>query len=201
MGVVAAVDSRRMASEASPWKRRTPSEALRAAVQAWSPRSYEARLVFAALVSGILAAWAHLSSLWAVISAILILQPDPVETRRNSLLRFAATLIGGAASVGIVALGAQGIWAFILAMVVTCTVCAALGLEEGLRPACVTTAVLLIRPQSELVESAELRFAFQRILAVLAGGAVALAVAYLPGWRPDAGTAARGGATPSDTGR
>src|SRR5512132_2502940 len=129
-----------------PALRRTVLEGLRAAVQAWSPRSYEARLVVTALLAGALAGWVHLSALWAIISAILVLQPDPVATRRNSVSRFVATMIGGAASVGAVVLGLEGTPAFLVALVVTCTVCAAFSLEEGLRPACVCTAVLLVGP-------------------------------------------------------
>ncbi len=181
-----------MTDDAQPAARRTPGEALRDAVLAWSPRAYEARLVFTAVAAGLLARWAHLSSLWAVISAILVLQPDPVATRRNSLMRFVATVIGGAASVGAVALRLEGSLAFVAALAVTATLCAALGLEEGLRPACVTTAVLLIRPQTHVGQSEELRFALERILAVIGGGVVALAVAYLPGWRPEAAGTARG---------
>ena len=172
--------------------RRTVLEGLRAALLAWSPRSYEARLVVTALLTGVLARWAHLSALWAIISAILVLQPDPVATRRNSLSRFAATLIGGAASVGAVAVGLEGTPAFFLALVVTCTVCAALGLEEGLRPGCVCTAVLLVGPQAHVPEMQEIRFAVDRILAVIGGAVVALAMSYVPGWRPEAASAAGG---------
>jgi uncharacterized membrane protein YgaE (UPF0421/DUF939 family) len=172
--------------------RQTVVEGLRAALLAWSPRSYEARLVVTCLLAGALARWVHLSALWAIISAILVLQPDPVATRRNSVSRFVATLIGGAASVGAVALGLEGTAAFLVALVVTCTVCAGFGLEEGLRPACVCTAVLLVGSQSHVPEVQELRFAVDRILAVLGGAVVALAVSYLPGWRPEAASAARG---------
>src|SRR5215475_2119130 len=105
---------------------RTWKAALRDVAQAWSPRAYEARLVFTAVVAGLLARWAHLSPLWAIISAILVLQPDPVATRRNSVVRFVATVLGGAASVGAVWLGLQGTAAFLVALIVTCTLCAAL---------------------------------------------------------------------------
>lgn len=162
---------------------RTFRSALRAAVFAWSPRAYEFRLVCAALIAGGLARWAHLSMLWAIISAILVLQPDPRMTQHNTGVRFVATLIGGAASVGVVALGLRGVPAFAVALVVTCTVCAALALEEGLRPACVATAVLLIRPEASMSQAEELRFAIDRILAVLGGGVVSLVVAHIPGWR------------------
>ena len=171
-------------SPANP--RRSLRTALRAAVLAWSPRAYEFRLVCAALLAGVLARWAHLSMLWAIISAILVLQPDPQATRRNTLIRFIATLIGGAASVGVVALGLRGVPAFAVALVVTCTICAALALEEGLRPACVATAVLLIRPDAPATQAEELRFAIDRILAVTGGGVVSLLIAQIPGWRlPD----------------
>jgi uncharacterized membrane protein YgaE (UPF0421/DUF939 family) len=131
----------------------------------------------------VLARWAHLSMLWAIVSAILVLQPDPQATQRNTLIRFVATLIGGAASVGVVALGLRGVPAFAVALVVTCTVCAALALEEGLRPACVATAVLLIRPDAPATQAEELRFAIDRILAVTGGGVVSLLIAQIPGWR------------------
>ena len=75
-------------------------------------------------------------------------------------------------------------------MVVTVTVCAALNLEEGLRPACAARPWL--GAQSHVPEVQELRFAVDRILAVLGGGAVALAISYVPGWRPEAAAAARG---------
>jgi len=182
-----------MDGERPPIIRRDLRGALRDAVRAWSPRAYEARLVFTAIVAGLLAKWLGLSGLWAIISAVLVLQPDPVATRLNSLTRFAATMIGAVASVGAVAIGLQGIPAFLLALVVTCTVCAALALEEGLRPGVVCTAVLLIRPDGPVTQAAELHFAVDRILAVIGGGIVALAVAYLPGCRADAADSARGG--------
>ena len=168
--------------------RSSAAASLRAAVFAWSPRAYEFRLVLAALIAGGLARWAHLSSLWAIVSAILVLQPDRRATQRNTQVRFVATLIGGAASVGVVALGLRGIPAFAVALVLTCSVCAALALEEGLRPACVATAVLLIRPDAPATQAEELRFALDRILAVLGGGVVSLVVAHIPGWRPPART-------------
>ena len=188
-----------MTDTPQPEHRRTLAEALRDAVLAWSPRAYEARLVFTAVVAGLLARWLQLSALWAIISAILVLQPDPVATRRNSLVRFAATAIGAMASVGAVALGLEGTWAFLLALVVTCTLCAAFGLEEGLRPGCVCTAVLLIRPEGPLARADEIHFAVDRILAVICGAVVALGVAYLPGWRSGAAATARG-SRPGDPG-
>jgi uncharacterized membrane protein YccC len=166
--------------------RRTFADAMRAAARSWSPRSYEVRLVLAALAAGGLARWVHLSPLWAVISAILVLQPDPAATRRSTSVRFVATLIGGASAVGAVALGLGTMAGLGLALVITCTVCAALDLEEGLRAACVSAAVLLIQPGPNQPEVEELKLALARILAVLGGGAVALVVAHLPGWRPDA---------------
>ena len=185
-----------MDGDQPPIIRRELRGALRDAVRAWSPRAYEARLVFTAVVAGILARWVGLSALWAIISAVLVLQPDPVATRRNSLTRFAATVIGAGASIAAVAIGLQGTPAFLLALVVTCTLCAALALEEGLRPGVVCTAVLLIHPDGPLTQAEELRFAVDRILAVIGGGIVALAVAYLPGWRTDAADAARGDRPP-----
>src|SRR5262249_46129068 len=181
-----------MTDTPQPEHRRTVTDALRDAVLAWSPRAYEARLVFSAVVAGLLARRLQLSALWAIISAILVLQPDPVATRKNSLVRFAATAIGAAASVGAVVVGLEGTWAFLLALAVTCTVCAALGLEEGLRPACVCTAVLLVHPDGSVTRADEIRFALDRLLAVIGGAVVALAVAYLPGWRPEAAATARG---------
>jgi len=175
-----------------PEQRRTLSGALRDAVLAWSPRAHEARLVLTAVVAGLLARRLHLSAIWAIISAILVLQPDPVATRKNSLVRFVATAIGAAASVGAVAVGLQGNWAFLTALLATCTICAALRLEEGLRPACVCTAVLLVRPEGPVARADEILFALDRLLAVIGGAVVALAVAYLPGWRPEAAATARG---------
>ncbi len=186
-----------MNPNAHPEARKKVVEALRAAVMAWSPRAYEARLVFTAIVTGLLARALHLSGPWAIISAILVLQPDPVATRKHSVNRFVATLLGAAASVGAVSIGLDGTPAFLLALVVTCTLCAAFGLEDGLRPACVCCAVLLIRPEGHVGQPQELRFALDRILAVVGGALVALAVSYLPGWRPEAAAAARGARPPA----
>jgi uncharacterized membrane protein YccC len=160
--------------------RRTFADALRAAARAWSPRSYEARLILSALVAGALARWVHLSSLWAVISAILVLQPDPLATRRSTLVRFVATVIGGGSAVGAVLLGLGTMSGLAVALIITCTVCAALDLEDGLRAACVSAAVLLISPGPAPPEVEELKLALARILAVLGGGGVSLVVAHLP---------------------
>jgi len=120
---------------------------------------------------------------WAIISAILVFQPDRAATQHHTRIRFIATLIGAAASVGAVALGLRGVPAFALALITTCSVCAATGLEEGLRPAGVATAVLLIRSDAPATEADELRFALDRILAVLGGGLVSLLIAQIPGLR------------------
>ncbi len=153
---------------------------MRAVGRSLSPGSYEARLIIAALVAGGLARWVHLSPLWAIISAILVLQPDPGATIRATYVRFVATVIGGASSVGAVALGLAALPGLALALVVTCIICVALDLEDGLRPACVSAAVLLVQPGSDTAPVGEVKLALARILAMLGGGAVALVAAHFP---------------------
>ena len=183
-------------SKDAPPRPRTWRDALSRAGRAWSHRAFEARVVFAALLTGLVSARAHLDELPAIVSAILVLQPDPALAHRHTALRFVTTLVGGGASVAAVAFGLHGLLALAAGLALTVTACALLDLEEGLRPACICTVILLARPDVHFARAEEMDFLLQRLLSVMAGALVALALSHAPGWRPEVIAAARGERSP-----
>lgn len=112
---------------------------------------------------------------WAIISAILVLQPGFAQSVNASVTRIAANLIG--ALIGLVigySLG-TGSWQVVSAMVIVIFICEPLRLDFGLRTACVSAIIVMTAHGSESV----LTNSIERFLAVVVGCGLALVVQLL----------------------
>jgi uncharacterized membrane protein YgaE (UPF0421/DUF939 family) len=110
--------------------------------------------------------------LWAVVSAVVVIQPEVHASVGSAALRVVANVVG--AGVGATAgavLGAHPVAALCSGMVAVAILCRALRIDAAARSASVTVAIVLLRGPESVLGSSEMR-----VLGVLAGCAVALAV-------------------------
>ncbi len=114
------------------------------------------------------------AGLWAVISAALVVQPAMEQSIAASAVRIAANTVGGAAGMLVGYLLGDGIWQFLLALVLVVFICNLLKLDLGLRTTCVSVAVIMIRSQGHVVTTSR-----ERLVAVVIGCVTALLVQLL----------------------
>ncbi|MDB5386225.1 MAG: rane protein [Planctomycetaceae bacterium] len=161
--------------------------ALAQTIQIQSPRArkeqdFTLAVIFAAQVvvcAALLHFGYHLAGAsgvyWAIISAILVLQPGLSQSLNASVIRIAANLIG--AMIGLLvgySLGTDG-WHVVLAMVAVIFICEPLRLDFGLRTACVSAIIVMTAHGSESV----LTNSVDRFIAVVVGCGLALVVQLL----------------------
>jgi uncharacterized membrane protein YgaE (UPF0421/DUF939 family) len=115
--------------------------------------------------------WGAATSLWAVVSAILVIQPAVEQSIATSAIRIAANIIGGLAGIVVGHFLGDGIWQFLLALVVVVFVCDFLKLDLGLRTACVSVAVIMLKADGRVVSTSQ-----ERMVGVIVGCVTALCV-------------------------
>jgi uncharacterized membrane protein YgaE (UPF0421/DUF939 family) len=114
------------------------------------------------------------AGLWAVVSAALVVQPVMDQSIAASAVRIAANTVGGVAGICIGYFLGDGIWQFLLALVLVVFICDFLKLDLGLRTACVSVAVIMLRAEGRVVTTSR-----ERLVAVVIGCVVALLVQLL----------------------
>jgi hypothetical protein len=110
---------------------------------------------------------------WALVSAVLVLQPGMDQSYATALVRVVANIIG--ASVGLLAayvLG-FGVGQVLAAVAIISLICEPLRLDLGLRSACVAAIIVILgsSERAQLVASG-----LERMVAVIAGCVLALGV-------------------------
>jgi hypothetical protein len=85
---------------------------------------------------------------WAAITAMIVMQTNLGAAVKQSWIRFAATAVGAAVSIPFSAFFAQNLLVFGVAVFVTVVLCTVLHLQEGLRLAAVTIAIILLIPHA-----------------------------------------------------
>jgi uncharacterized membrane protein YgaE (UPF0421/DUF939 family) len=136
---------------------------------------YAAQVVLAvSLVMGGYHLWGSPAALWAVVSAILVIQPAMEQSIATSAVRIAANIVGGTAGIVVGRFLGEGIWQFLLALVLVVFICDLLKLDLGLRTACVSVAVIMLKGDGRVVSTSQ-----GRMLAVIIGCVTALCVQLL----------------------
>jgi len=110
---------------------------------------------------------------WACISAMIVMQANLGAAVKQSWIRLAATAVGAAVSIPFVAYFGQNLVAFGVAVFVTVLLCTVLHLQDGLRLAAVTIAIIMLVPHTGHAWAP----ALNRFLEVSLGILVALLVA------------------------
>ncbi len=136
------------------------------------------RLAFKTALAGCLAMYfaqlLHLpQAYWAAISAMIVMQINLGAAVKQSWIRFAATAVGAAVSIPFMAVPGQKLLVFGVAVVVTIVLCTILHLEDGIRLAAVTIAIIMLVPNTGRPWVP----ALNRFLEVSFGILIALAVA------------------------
>jgi uncharacterized membrane protein YgaE (UPF0421/DUF939 family) len=85
---------------------------------------------------------------WASITAMIVMQANLGAAVKQSWIRFAATAVGAAVSIPFVAYFDQNLLMFGVAVFVTVLLCTVLHLDDGLRLAAVTVAIVLLVPHT-----------------------------------------------------
>lgn len=114
------------------------------------------------------------SAMWAVVSAVLVLQPGLEESYGASATRFASNLIGAATGAVVDRLHGHGTADVIVALALVVAFCEVLRLDQGLRSACASVIIVMMSVGSEVVAQTTER----RVLSVVIGCSTALLVRF-----------------------
>jgi len=116
--------------------------------------------------------WSSHAALWAVVSAIMVVQPAMEQSIATSAVRIAANIVGGMCGIIVGHFLGNGVWQFLLALVSCVFFCELMKLDLGLRTACVSVAVIMLRSEGGKVVST----ASDRMIDVFIGCVTALCV-------------------------
>jgi len=118
---------------------------------------------------------AHAAALtWALVSAVLVIQPGIEQSLAASAVRIAANLVGGLIGLAIGQFIGLGYSEVLLAILLTVFVCELLRLDLGLRTACVAVIIVMTSIDGRVTTSAA-----ERLSAVLVGCLTAVLVQFL----------------------
>lgn len=109
---------------------------------------------------------------WAIVSAILVLQPGLQQSANASAARIAANIIGAGTGLAVGILLGTDAWHVAMALVIVIFICEPLRLDFGLRTACVSTIIVMAAHGSESV----LTMGIERCLSVIVGCVLAMVV-------------------------
>lgn len=115
------------------------------------------------------------SSMWAVVSAVLVLQSGLKQSYGASATRFVSNLIGALTGAIVDKLHGNGPVDVMVALVLVVAFCELLRLDQGLRSACASVAIVMMSVNGSVVAHATER----RVLSVIIGCSTALVVRIL----------------------
>jgi uncharacterized membrane protein YgaE (UPF0421/DUF939 family) len=125
------------------------------------------------LVWGYHLAGAH-GSVWAIITAILILQPGLDASLGTSSVRIIATLIGASVGTAVALPIGRNSVAVLAGLVVTILICYLLRLDTHLRQACLTVPIVQMWPDNSIAH-----VDYERITAIVVGCIVPLIAQFV----------------------
>jgi len=136
---------------------------------------YAGQVVLAALL--LMEGYAYFNApaaVWAVVSAAMVVQPVVEQSLVASAIRIAANGVGGICGIVVGHMLGDGMWEILLALVVCVFICERLRLDLGLRTACVSVVVIMMRSEGRVISTST-----QRFFAVVVGCVTALLVQML----------------------
>ncbi|MBX3379792.1 MAG: FUSC family protein [Phycisphaeraceae bacterium] len=130
-----------------PWKRNLMLAA-----------SYSAQAVVASAILLIGRSFADsLSIAWAIISAIIAIQPGLQQSFAASLMRIVANIVGAAVGLALGEILGVGAWQTLIGIVIVVALCQFLRLDDGLRIACIAVVIVLYMSAASVEHSAVAR--------------------------------------------
>jgi len=112
-----------------------------------------------------------LGVLWAMISAVLALQPGTAQSLATSVVRILANTVGAVVGYLVGRYLGDGLWQLLVAITVVVIVCESLRLDPALRTACVAVIIVLTANDGHFRASS-----FERFSAVVMGCLMAMSV-------------------------
>jgi uncharacterized membrane protein YgaE (UPF0421/DUF939 family) len=110
---------------------------------------------------------------WAVISAIIVLQPGLQASLATSVSRICANVVGAIVAVVVERWAGGGTWQLLVAITAIVFICEALRLDMGLRAACVSAVIVMTFHENRFVMTS-----VERSVAVMIGSALAVIVQF-----------------------
>jgi uncharacterized membrane protein YgaE (UPF0421/DUF939 family) len=120
------------------------------------------------------AAIGWLGVLWAMISAVLALQPGTAQSLATSIIRILANTVGAVVGYLVGRYLGDGLWQLLAAITLVVIVCESLRLDPALRTACVAVIIVLTSNEGHFRTSS-----LERFSAVLLGCGMALLVQFV----------------------
>ena len=122
-------------------------------------------------LKGLYAHFGWLGGLWAMISAVLALQPGTRQSLATSIVRIHANTVGAAVGFLVGRYLGDGLWQLLAAITLVVIVCESLRLDPALRTACVAVIIVLTANNGHVATSS-----LERFSSVLLGCGMAMAV-------------------------
>ena len=133
---------------------------------------YAAQAVLCAALLTLGYSWKNAPGLgWAIISAILVLQPGISASLAASVARILANIVGAIVALFIDRFFGSGTWQLLAAIIMIVFLCEALRLDMGLRAACVSAVIIMTFHESRVVMTS-----LDRSVSVILGSALAVVV-------------------------
>jgi uncharacterized membrane protein YgaE (UPF0421/DUF939 family) len=114
---------------------------------------------------------------WAIISAVIVLQPGIQASLATSITRICANVVGATVAMAVERWAGGGTWQLLIAIVIIVFICEALRLDMGLRAACVSAVIVMLFNDGRIVMTS-----IERSIAVMIGSVLAVFV-QLAAWR------------------
>jgi uncharacterized membrane protein YgaE (UPF0421/DUF939 family) len=152
---------------------RSDRKTTRQSLQVASLFALQAILSSSLLIAGYTLAHAHALT-WAIVSAVLVIQPGIEQSLAASAVRIAANLVGGLIGLAVGQFLGLGYPQLLLALALTVFASEFLRIDLGLRTACVATIIVMTSLDGHVTTSA-----LERLSAVLIGCLTAVGVQLL----------------------
>jgi uncharacterized membrane protein YgaE (UPF0421/DUF939 family) len=150
------------------------AQAIRRLIQAQRPTTRQSVVVAAmfsvqvSIATGLLFLGYHIFGLrevlWAIVSAVLVIQPGVQQALGATAVRVAANIVGACSGLAVNTILGHGHWQVVVAMILVVVICELFHLDVGLRTACVSSVIVMMVGEQSVVHTG-----LQRMVSVLVG--------------------------------
>jgi len=112
---------------------------------------------------------------WCLISVMLVMSPDGRESVPLSVTRIKANVVGACSGMLCLWIAPIDMWMMAFALITTLSFCYLFKLDSGIRSALAATIILMLHGEGKHVWDT----AIERVIAVLAGCVVGLAITFI----------------------
>jgi uncharacterized membrane protein YgaE (UPF0421/DUF939 family) len=137
---------------------------------------YSAKCITATIVVFILSHLLNYSDIgWCLISVILVLSPDGKEAVAFAVMRIKANILGAVVGLACLLISPASMWTLSIALSVTLSLCYFFKFDTAVRAALAATIIIMLHEEGKHLWDT----ATERVIAVLAGCILGLAITYV----------------------